>query len=87
MRRKALSVREAGRKGGEKTARRGSEFYREIGKKGGRSRASELGSAGFKQLGQRGGKAVSQDHVHMVEIGRKGGQALKFELEDFTHQG
>jgi general stress protein YciG len=56
----SMTVRDAGRKGGETTANRyGAEFYEEIGKKGGKK--------GGKALVAKYGKA------HMAAIGRKGG--------------
>jgi general stress protein YciG len=54
-------VREAGRKGGEATARtHGHEFYEEIGKKGGNARKRELGHEGYEELGQKGGQRVRE---------------------------
>lgn len=70
-----MSVEEAGRKGGERTAEtHGKEFYEEIGKKGGEARKEELGP-GYSELGRKGGEAVSRDREHMSEIGKKGGQS------------
>ena len=49
-----MTVREAGRKGGEVTARRhGPQFYEEIGRKGGQK---------VKQLIEQGKKAQSNDN-------------------------
>ena len=54
-----MSVREAGRKGGETTARtHGHDFYEEIGRKGGNARKKELGHEGYEELGQMGGQRV-----------------------------
>ncbi|HOJ22009.1 MAG TPA: hypothetical protein PLU39_14835 [Armatimonadota bacterium] len=56
-----MTVREAGRKGGETTARtHGHEFYEEIGKKGGNARKRELGHEGYEELGQKGGQRVRE---------------------------
>ena len=71
-----MTVAEAGRKGGERTAEtHGREFYEEIGRKGGEARKEELGPEGYAEMGRKGGEAVSQDREHMAEIGRKGGEA------------
>jgi general stress protein YciG len=52
---------------------------KEIASKGGRA-AHEKGTAHefsveeARQAGKKGGEAVSQDRVHMAEIGRRGGE-------------
>ncbi len=56
-----MTVREAGHKGGEKTAEtHGHEFYHEIGEKG----------------GHKGGEATARTHGHEFyeKIGHKGGE-------------
>lgn len=63
-----MSVSEAGKRGGEKTAEtHGHEFYEEIGKKG----------------GQKGGEATAETHGHEFyeEIGHKGGQRVRELIE------
>lgn len=63
-----MTVSEAGRRGGEKTAEtHGHEFYEEIGHKGG-----EVG-------GQKGGEATKEKYGHEFyeEIGHKGGQKVR----------
>jgi len=56
-----LTVREAGRKGGETTSRtHGHGFYEEIGRKGGNARKRELGHEGYEELGQKGGQRVRE---------------------------
>jgi general stress protein YciG len=51
-----ISVKEAGRRGGEATLRRyGVSFYREIGKKGGK-RTVELYKELLKEFGKKGGR-------------------------------
>ena len=68
-----MTVREAGRRGGEKTAEtHGHEFYEEIGHKG--------GEAG----GHKGGEATSEKHGHEFyeEIGHKGGQKVREMVEE-----
>lgn len=68
-----MTVEEAGRKGGEKTAKTHDRgFYQEIGRKGGESRANDP-DVRSGELGRKGGQAVSKDREHMSEIGRKGG--------------
>ena len=59
-----MSVSEAGKKGGEQTAKtHGHKFYEEIGKKG----------------GQKGGETTSERYGHEFyeEIGHKGGQKVR----------
>lgn len=66
---KKMSVEEAGRKGGEKTAReKGPEFYSEIGRKGGetvsqdREHMSEIGRKGGEARGrQRQNESTDED--------------------------
>ncbi len=71
-----MSVRDAGRKGGETTSERhGHEFYEEIGhmggeaggKKGGEARKRELGHEGYEELGHQGGQRVKE----LVEEGKE----------------
>jgi general stress protein YciG len=51
-----ITVREAGRRGGQSTLEhQGVEFYREIGKKGGR-RTAELYHDLLAEFGKRGGR-------------------------------
>ena len=75
-----MTVREAGRKGGEKVAsERGHEFYEEIGKKGGRKVASERGHEFYEEIGRKGGEKVASErgHAFYEEIGHKGGQKVR----------
>lgn len=54
----AMSVREAGRKGGQMTKRRhGPEFYEEIGRKGGETTSREHGPEFYAKIGRQGGSA------------------------------
>jgi general stress protein YciG len=56
--RRRMTVEEAGRKGGARTAlTHGREFYREIGRKGGEARRGKLGPEGYRELGRKGGRA------------------------------
>lgn len=51
-----ISVQEAGRRGGESTLeRRGTDFFREIGRKGGQ-RTAELYRELLKEFGKKGGR-------------------------------
>ncbi|HAH87492.1 MAG: KGG domain-containing protein [Armatimonadota bacterium] len=68
-----MTVSEAGKRGGERTAEtHGHEFYEEIGHKGG-----EIG-------GPKGGEATAKTHGHEFyeEIGHKGGQKVKELIEE-----
>lgn len=73
----AMSVTEAGRKGGRATAaRRGPEFYREIGRKGGVATAEAHGPAFYSAIGRKGGEARADDpDVRSGALGRKGALA------------
>ena len=54
---KAMSVSEAGAKGGETTKRRyGHEFYENIGRKGGAKTKAKYGPEYFQVIGQKGGR-------------------------------
>lgn len=57
--RRSMTVAEAGRRGGalggaETKARYGQEYYRDIGRKGGR-KVAERGPAHFQEIGRKGG--------------------------------
>jgi len=67
-----MSVSEAGRRGGERTAEtHGHEFYEEIGKmggrKGGETTAERYGHEFYKEIGHKGGQKVKK----LIEEGRK----------------
>ena len=67
-----MTVREAGRKGGETTSERyGREFYEEIGQKGGEKggevRKQQLGHEGYEELGHKGGQRVRE----LIEKGKE----------------
>ena len=54
-----MTVAEAGRKGGEKTAQtHGREFYEEIGRKGGEKVSQERGPEFYSAIGSKGGQKV-----------------------------
>ena len=75
-----LSVREAGKKGGETVRKRyGSTFYEEIGRKGGKATRDRHGVEFYESIGQKGGKVVKEKYGadFYEEIGHKGGQKVK----------
>ena len=56
-----MSVREAGRLGGEaRKEELGPEGYARLGKQGGEARKQELGPEGYAELGQKGGHRVRE---------------------------
>ena len=56
-----MTVKEAGHKGGEETAKtHGREFYEEIGKKGGEKVAEEKGPEFYSRIGHKGGQKVKE---------------------------
>ncbi len=57
----AMTVREAGRKGGRATkARHGPEFYQSIGRKGGETTKERHGPQFYEKIGRKGGQRVLQ---------------------------
>lgn len=61
----ALTVREAGKLGGQKggqttKARYGHEFYEEIGRKGGEAVRDRRGHEFYEEIGRKGGQKVRQ---------------------------
>jgi len=60
-------------------SRYGSEFYQQIGKKGGQARKQELGAEGYARLGKKGGEArkgqLGPDGY--ARLGQKGGQRVR----------
>jgi general stress protein YciG len=57
----SMTVREAGHKGGEKTAEtHGKEFYQQIGHKGGEKVAEEKGPGFYSRIGHKGGEKVRE---------------------------
>lgn len=62
-----MTVAEAGRKGGEKTAQtHGHEFYQEIGRKGGEAVKEKYGPEFYSEIGRKGGEKV-QEEVRQYE--------------------
>lgn len=63
-----MTVSEAGKRGGKKTAEtHGHEFYEEIGKKGGETTSEKYGTPFYEEIGQKGGQKVRQ----LIEEGKK----------------
>ena len=56
-----MTVREAGRKGGQKARdERGHKFYEEIGRKGGETVRNERGHEFYEEIGHKGGQKVKE---------------------------
>jgi general stress protein YciG len=75
-----MSVREAGKKGGDTVRDRyGSGFYEKIGRKGGQVTRQRHGAEFYETIGQKGGKVVKSKYGSdfYEEIGHKGGQKVK----------
>lgn len=49
----------------------------EIARMGGNAVVAQYGKQYMGQIGMVGGMKVSQDHAHMVELGKKGGSAVR----------
>jgi general stress protein YciG len=84
----AVSVREAGRKGGETVkAKYGPDFFKTIGRKGGQATRATHGHAFYESIGKKGGKKggeVTRDRygpAFYEEIGHSGGQKVKALIE------
>ncbi len=57
----AMTVREAGRRGGATTqARYGREFYQKIGKKGGVTNSAKHGREFYAEIGKKGGQIIRE---------------------------
>src|ERR1700682_6399393 len=70
-----MSVREAGKKGGDPVRDRcGSGFYEEIGRKGGQATRERHGAEFYEAIGQKGGKVVKEKYGpnFYEQIGHKG---------------
>jgi uncharacterized protein len=63
-----MTVREAGRKGGEKVRdERGHQFYEEIGRKGGEAVRDARGHEFYEEIGHKGGQKVKE----LIDAGKK----------------
>lgn len=82
-----LTVREAGRLGGNKVKEEyGPEFYSQIGTKGGEAvrdavESGELPQDFYSKIGQKGGNKVAEEYgpEFYSQIGKKGGNKVKQE--------
>src|SRR5207237_109810 len=81
----AMSVSEAGRKGGQTVRDKyGHSFYEEIGRKGGETVKAERGAGFYEQIGKKGGDAVKAERgtPFYEEIGKKGGHKVRQLIEE-----
>ena len=66
-----MTVREAGRKGGQKVRdERGHAFYEEIGRKGGETVRDQRGHEFYEEIGHKGGQKVKE----LIEAGKRRAQ-------------
>jgi uncharacterized protein len=87
MVKKPITVSEAGRLGGRKTAAtHGREFYEGIGRKGGLKMSKERGSGFYSEIGSKGGSKRAKQHegsreaqgkISLEEAGKRGGQRMR----------
>jgi general stress protein YciG len=87
VRRGKMTVAEAGRKGGQKTAStHGREFYEKIGRKGGEKVFAKRGTEFYSEIGSKGGSERAKQHkgtteaagkTSLEEAGHRGGQHLR----------
>lgn len=67
-----MTVREAGRKGGQKVKEsHGPEFFREIGRKGGQATAKAHGHEFYQEIGRKGGQKGGQRVKQLIEKGKE----------------
>ncbi|MDQ6826658.1 MAG: hypothetical protein M3Z14_05595 [Candidatus Eremiobacteraeota bacterium] len=56
-----MTVREAGKRGGDRVkAKYGSEFYEAIGRKGGEATKEKYGPTFYEEIGQKGGQKLKR---------------------------
>jgi uncharacterized protein len=83
-----MSVREAGKKGGDTIKKKyGREFYETIGRKGGQATKKAHGHAFYEEIGKMGGRKGGEATLSRYgkdfyeKIGHKGGQKVKALIE------
>jgi general stress protein YciG len=77
----AMSVSEAGRKGGQTVRDKyGHAFYEQIGKKGGETVKAERGTPFYEEIGKKGGHKVRS----LIEEGKKAALEAKAAAEQGT---
>jgi uncharacterized protein len=69
-----MTVSEAGKRGGERTAAtHGHGFYEDIGRKGGQTTSGKYGTPFYEEIGHKGGQKVKQ----LIEQGKKAARKPK----------
>jgi len=78
----AMTVSEAGRKGGVRVREtRGRKFYEEIGKKGGDRVKATRGSTFYEEIGRKGGQKVKQ----LIEDGKRAARVAAESQDGLAH--
>ena len=84
----AMSVSEAGKKGGQTVKKKyGREFYQDIGRRGGQATKETHGRSFFEEIGKKGGKKGGEATRNRYgsgfyeKIGHIGGQKVKELIE------
>ena len=66
-----LTVREAGRKGGQTVKdKHGPEFFKEIGRKGGQATSASHGREFYQEIGRKGGQKGGARVRELIEKGK-----------------
>jgi general stress protein YciG len=86
--RTGLSVRDAGKRGGDTVKKKyGPEYFAVIGRKGGQATKKAHGHAFYEEIGKKGGSKGGEatfnryGRVFYEEIGHRGGQKVKALIE------
>lgn len=56
-----MTVREAAKRGGESTAKRGPAYFSQLGKKGGAATKARYGRDHYERIGRQGGRVKKAD--------------------------